>query len=183
VGDLLLAVIGHAAGSRRSMTAPSGWTQVANTDRSNGKEVRIHAWYRIAASSEPSSYVFPLTGGAGTAISGGMFDVTGASPGTPINASGSQSNGGASNVVGSPSITTTLPSALLVFAGACNDGVGFIPPTGMAEQWDLATAGSGARVATEAATAGFPGPGATGIRTATASGSCRSVGLQIAVTP
>ena len=182
-GDLLVAVVAHGAGSRRSMTPPSGWTTVANTDRSNGKEVRIHAWYRVAGSSEPSSYAFTLTGGAGTAISGGIVDVSGADAPNPLNASGSQSNGAAATPVGSPSITTTLPSALLVFGGACNSGAGFTAPAGMAEQWDQATAGSGARVATTTAVAGFPGPGATGIRTATASSACRSVGLQIAITP
>jgi hypothetical protein len=72
---------------------------------------------------------------------------------------------------------------LLVFGGACNNASSFTPPSGMAEQWDRASSGAGARVATQAATEGFPGPGATGVRTATASSSCRSVGVQIAVTP
>ena len=182
-GDLLLAVVGHGVGSRRNLTPPTGWTAVPNTDRANGKEVRIHAWYKVAGSSEPPSYTFTLTGGAATAISGGMLDVSGANSANPINASGSQSNGSLSTSVGSPSITTTLPSALLVFGGACNNGSTFTPPTGMAEQWDRGTGGSGARVATETATAGFPNPGATGIRTAAASSPCRSVGIQLAIRP
>ena len=46
-----------------------------NADRANQRLVRIHAWYRIAGSSEPASYTFTLTGGAGVDISGGMLDV------------------------------------------------------------------------------------------------------------
>jgi len=102
---------------------------------------------------------------------------------TSINASGSQSGGTSSTSVSAPSITTTAPSALLVFGGACNNASSFTPPSGMTEQWDRASSGAGARVATETAIEGFPGPGATGIRTATASSSCRSVGVQIAVRP
>jgi MSHA biogenesis protein MshQ len=174
-------VIGHRGGSRRSMTPPSGWAAVPGTDRSNAKEIRIHAWFKVAGASEPASYTFTLTGGAGVDISGGVFAVSGAGP-SPINASGGQSNGGASSAVSAPSITTTAPSALLVFGGACNNASSFTPPTGMTEQWDRATTGSGA-VATETATANFPDAGATGIRTATASAACRSAGIQVAVTP
>jgi hypothetical protein len=179
-GDLLLAVVAHQAGNRRNMTAPTGWTAVPNTDRSNAKEVRIHAWFKIAGSNEPPSYTFTLTGAAGVDISGGLLDVSGAGS---LNASGSQSGGTSSTSVSAPSITTTAPSALLVFGGACNNASSFTPPSGMTEQWDRSSSGSGARVATQTATEGFPGPGATGIRTATASSSCRSVGVQIAVTP
>jgi hypothetical protein len=181
-GDLLLAVVAHQEGGRRDMTPPAGWTDVPNTDRSNAKAVRIHAWYRIAGSSEPSTYTFTLTGGSGTDISGGMLDVSGASSSTPINASGSQSGGGATTSVSAPSITTTAPSALLIFGGACNNASSFTPPAGMTEQWDRASSGS-EPVANETATIGFPNPGATGIRTATASSACRSVGVQIAVAP
>ena len=163
------------------MTPPGNWTAVPSTDRANSKDVRIHAWFKVAGSSEPSSYTFTLTGGAGTDISGGLLAVSGAGA-SPINASGSQSNGGQSLSVSAPSITTTAPNALLVFGGACNNTSSFTAPAGMSEQWDRATTGSAA-VATETAAAGFANPGATGTRTATASGPCRSVGIHVAVSP
>ena len=162
------------------MTPPSGWTAVPSTDRANSKWVRIHAWFKVAGASEPSSYTFALTGGSAD-ISGGLLAVSGAGS-SPINASGSQTNGGQSSSVSAPSITTTVPSALLVFGGACNAASSFTAPAGMSEQWDRASTGSPA-VATETATAGFPNPGATGTRAATASPSCRSVGLQVAIAP
>ena len=172
-------VVAHQGGSRRNVTPPSGWTAVAGTDRANSKDVRIHAWFKVTGSSEPSSYTFTLTGGSGVDLSGGLLDVSGAGS-SPINASASQSNGGPSTSVSAPSITTTAPNALLVFGGACNDGSSFTAPAGMSEQWDVATTGTAA-VGTETATAGFANPGATGTRTAIASGSCRSVGVQVAI--
>jgi hypothetical protein len=182
-GDLLLAVVGHEAGSRRNMVPPSGWTAVGNADRANAKEVRIHAWYRLAGSNEPSSYTFALTGGAGTDISGGILDLSGTSSTAPINASGSQGNGSAAVSVSAPSITTTVPNALLIFGGACNNDSAFTPPSGMTEQWDRASTGSTGRVGTDVATGALPNAGATGTRTATASTACRSVGIDIAVAP
>ena len=71
-------MVGHQSGNRRNMAPPTGWTAVPNTDRANDKEVRIHAWYKIAGSSEPPSYTFTLTGGAGVDIAGGLLDVSGA---------------------------------------------------------------------------------------------------------
>jgi hypothetical protein len=174
-------VVGHQLGNRRNLTPPAGWSAVPNTDRANNKAVRIHAWYTIAGSSEPPSYTFTLTGGAGTDIAGGILAVSGAGS-TPINASGGQSNGGPSTSVGAPSITTTVPNALLVYGGSCSEAATFTAPTGMSEQWDRSTAGAAA-VATETATAGFPTPGATGLRTATVSTACRSAGIQVAIAP
>jgi hypothetical protein len=179
----MLAVVGHQSGNRRSIAPPTGWTVVPNSDRANSKDVRIHAWYRLAGPSEPSSYTFTLTGGAGTDISGGILDVFGVRATAPINASGSQSNGSATTSVSAPSITTTTPSTLLVFGGACNNASTFAPPSTMTERWDRATTGSSARVATEVATGDFASPGATGVRSATASTACRSVGVQIAIAP
>jgi hypothetical protein len=155
---------------------------VPNGDSWNGKNVRLHAWYRIAGAGEPSSYAFSLTGGAGVDIAGGIVDVSGASATTPINASDSQGNGGPQSAVTAPSISTTAANTLLLFGGACNAGVTFAAPVPMSEQWDVASSGS-ARVASEAASQQLSSLGSTGTRVATASSNCRSVGLSIAIAP
>lgn len=175
-------MISHAAANRRNLSAPAGWTAVPNADAANAKNVRIHAWYRLAGTSEPSSYTFALTGGAGVDIAGGIVDVAGASPTAPINASNSQSNGGYQTAVTAPSISTTVGNTLLLFGGACNAGAVFTPPGPMTEQWDVASGGS-LPIASEAASQPLGSVGATGTRVATASTSCRSVGLSIAVAP
>jgi hypothetical protein len=175
-------VVAHQAGNKRNLTAPAGWTTVSNTDTSNGKFVRIHSWFRLAGASEPSSYTFTLTGGLGVDIAGGIADVAGASTAAPINASGSQSNGGPQSSVPAPSVSPTVANTLLLFGGACNTGASFAPPGPMTEQWDLASSG-GAQVSSETAAQQLGSTGATGTRTAIASTSCRSVGLSIAVAP
>ena len=181
-GDLLIAVIAHQVGQYRDMTAPSGFTPIPSTDWADGNNARIHSWYKLAGPVEPSSYTFPLTGGSGQDISGGMLDVSGASQAAPINASGGQSNGPVASIfVTAPSITTSLANTLLVFGGACANNYTYTPPRGMTELWDRGTTSATAKVSTEAATVALPGPGPTGTSTATVSSSCRSVAIQIAV--
>jgi hypothetical protein len=166
------------------MSAPAGWSLVPNSDWADGNNARIHAWYRLAGPAEPSSYVFQLTGGSGQDISGGILAISGASQTTPINASNGQSNGpGASIPVTAPSVTTTLANTLLVFGGGCANSYTFTPPPGMAEQWDRGSTSSNGKVSTETATQPIASVGATGIRVATLSNSCRNVAINIAVAP
>jgi hypothetical protein len=166
------------------MTAPAGWTPVPNTDWADGNNARIHSWYKLAGSGEPSSYTFLLTGGSGQDISGGVLAVTGASGATPINASGGQSNGpGATVSVTAPSITTSLANTLLVFGGACANTYTYTPPPGMIELWDRGTTSANSKVSTEAATEAIGSAGVTGIRVATLSSSCKNVAINIAIGP
>jgi len=182
-GDLLAAVISHQSGNNRSMTAPAGWTAIPGTDVWEGSNTHVHGWYRVAGASEPASYTFTLTGGDGRDTAGGIIAISGANQTTPINASAGQSNGGnASTSVPAPSITTTVPNALLIYAGTGASAATYIPPGNMAEQFDRATSGT-YRVSIETATQALANSGATGTRTALASTSVRSIGLMFAVRP
>ena len=182
-GDLLVAFAANMNGASRNMTAPAGWTAVPNTEVFNGTGVRTHSWYHVAGASEPSSYVFTETGGSAYDMSGGIAAITGASPSAPINASAAQSNGTtASTSVNAPSVTTTVGNSLLLYGGACNVSITFTPPVSMIERWDLASTGT-YRVTTELASQPLPAAGATGIKTAIASGACFSAGASIAIAP
>jgi hypothetical protein len=180
---VLVAILGHQNGVNRNLTPPAGWTLVPNTDFMDGTNVRIKAFYKVAGPLEPSSYNFTLNGGTGADIAGGMMAVSNASVAAPINASNGQNNApsGATKNVTAPSITTTVPNTLLVFGGACNVIATFTPPLGMIEQWDRSTSGA-YKVSIEAATQ-YPALGATGIRVATASTTCRTLGMSIAIAP
>jgi hypothetical protein len=180
-GDLLLAFAANMNGQNRNMAAAAGWTAVPNTEVFNGTGVRTHAWYRFAGSSEPSSYSFTMTGGSGYDMSGGIASIIGVATAAPINASAAQQNGSTSSTsVTAPSVTTTLANTLLLFGGACNVAITYTPPVGMTERWDIASGGT-YRVATELAAQALPAAGATGTRTATASGTCFSAGVDIAL--
>jgi hypothetical protein len=181
-GELLVSVVSHQVGQHRNMTPPAGWTAVPNTDWADGNNARIHAWYKVATAFEPASHTFTLTGGSGQDISGGILAIQGANTATPINASNGQANQSSSTQVKAPSITTTLDSTLLVFGGSCSAARTYTPPAGMTEHWDSSSSGT-YKVSTEVATAPQAAAGPTGQRIATASSSCRSVGITVAVTP
>jgi hypothetical protein len=178
-GDLLLAVISHQSGAAASMVPPTGWTAVPNTDYSDGNNARIHAWYKFAGASEPSSYTFTMSGSS-QAIAGGMLAITGAS-GTPINASGGQVTSTNSLYLTAPSITTTAAKTLLVYGGAINTPLFITPPAFMRERFDVGTTGT-YNVETEVATQAVTTAGATGVRTAYVSNSgARGAAILIAV--
>jgi hypothetical protein len=180
-GSLLLAVVAHQGGSAKTMTPPSGWTAVPNTDWFEGTNARIRAWYRWAGASEPASYTFTQSGTSGYDMSGGIMAIGDASTQAPINASGGQSNGSTgSTLVSAPSVTTSLPGTLLVFGGACNVIASFQPPAGMTEIWEAASSGQ-YKVSLETAWQHLAASGATGTRVATASTSCRSVAINVAI--
>ena len=81
-----------------------------------------------------------------------------------------------------PSITTTLPNTLLIFAGSGSTAATYTPPGNMTERFDRTTSGT-YKVSIEAATQALASSGATGTRTALASTSVRSVTVMIAVRP
>ena len=181
-GDVLLAVVAHQGGSVKNMTPPSGWTAVPNTDWFESTNARIHSWYKVAGTLEPTSYTFALVGSADD-MSGGILAIGGANMAAPIDASGGQSNGSTSQIpVTAPSITTTSPADLLVFGGACAGSNTFTPPVGMAERWDAASSGT-YKVSTEAATQLLSSAGPTGTRAASGASACRSVAINVAIAP
>ena len=182
-GDVLIAIVAHQNGVNRNLVPPSGWTAVPSTDWSDGTNARIRSFFKVAGPLEPPSYTFTFASGAGQDMSGGILAVLGGSPTAPVNASNGQNNGsvGSKNVT-APSISTTVANTLLVFGGACNVSASFTPPVGMTEHWDIASSGT-YKVATEAASQPLGALGATGIRVATASTSCRSVAVSIAIAP
>jgi hypothetical protein len=179
--DLLLAVVAHQGGSAKNMTAPAGWTEIPGTNVYQGTNARIHAWYRFAGAAEPDSYAFTLTGG-GDDMAGGIMAIQSARAPSPVDVAAGQANATSTRSVTAPSVTTTVPNTLLVFGGACSSQVTFAPPTGMGEQWDVATSGP-FRVSIEAAVQSLATAQATGARVATASASCRSVAIDLAVAP
>jgi MSHA biogenesis protein MshQ len=167
----------------RNLLPPSGWTLMPNSDWTDGNNVRIRSYYKLAGPLEPPSYTFAFASGAGQDMSGGILAVIGARSTGPIDASNGQFNGTTSSKnVTAPSITTTVANTLLVFGGACNVIASFTPPAGMTEHWDASSSGT-YKVSTEAASQALGPFGPTGVRIATASTSCRSLAVSIAVAP
>ncbi len=179
-GDLLLATIGHQGGSGSTLTPPAGWTAVPGADASDGTNVRMRAFYRIATASEPASYQFNLSNGM--SLAGGIASITGAHPTSPINAAAGRVTSSNSTAITAPSLTTTVANTRVIYAGGINSPGVFDPPTGMSEHWDVTTSGA-YNVATEFASAGQAAAGATGTKTANLAQSARGAALLIAIAP
>lgn len=113
-GDLMIAVLHcNAALNPNSLTAPSGWTQIASNFSENGN-FAVHSWigWRIA-SSEPASYQWTI-GSDGRDDHGWIFRVTGHDAVSPIDVTGTFTSNNPLNPV-APSITTASANALAVW--------------------------------------------------------------------
>jgi len=181
-GDLMVALVAHQGGETLSVTPPEGWTPIQETDVAEGTNAGLHAWYRVAGGSEPSSYKFVLNGGSEQAIAGGILAVEDAAMGAPVHASAGQSNSASSTAVPAPPIVTSKPDSLLLYAAAANVHATFAPPPGMTEQWDRA-AGRQYKIALEVATQDRVSSGASLSPSAFLSTSGTSVAAVIAIAP
>lgn len=109
-GDVMVATVG--ASGTGALSAPSGWTQIADTTTQTA--LRQTSYYRVAGSSEPASYTFSL--GSSRTASGGIVAYRGVNATTPIDASAS-ATGAAGNGV-APSVPTTAPNERIVLGGS-----------------------------------------------------------------
>jgi putative Ig domain-containing protein len=175
-GDLLLAAIDVR--QVPTITAPAGWTAV-RTD-TNGTSIRQAVYYRIASSSEPSSYrwTFSTTQSAAAVI----LAYRGATSTSTIDASSGRTNASSTSIVAN-GVTTSAPNTLLVgiFGGNSNPSVN--PPTGMLEEAEARQSSGQNKIVLEVADAIVPTAGATGTRTASAGAPVVSIGQLIAIRP
>ena len=164
-GDLLLAFVALPAADTVS-AAPSGWTQLAAVDTGGATaNIEAHAYWRLAAGGDPSSWTWTFSGSAdATALIVAYQD---ASTGGPIDVSASSSADPGDTTIEAPSVTTTHTADLLVTGYAVSDQVAasFTPPSGMTERADF----QNGRTALGLADVVLGATGATGTKTATVS--------------
>lgn len=172
-GDLLLAGITTEGGS--GVTAPGGWTNLYG-----GLQA---VFYKIAA-SESGSYTF--TGGSGAGTGGFIARITGVDGTSPINASNSGS-GGPSTAYSISGITTTVANCLLIQTIFVANGARTITagpavannnPT-----WTNTVSADDGTAKVFEYDGSYPTAGATGVATATFSGSTGWFGGIIAISP
>jgi hypothetical protein len=115
-GDVLYAFI-TKSDDVGAIVTPTGWTQLGQFITSNGDDFTTGLWRRVVtdASSEPLSERFTHTDTTAEAMSGYIVTVRGANPTTPEDAPVVHTDGIDNRIPRSPSITTTSPSALVLF--------------------------------------------------------------------
>ena len=138
-GDLLVASL-YVDDSSLTITAPAGWTTLADLGGGVGGAFRATWFYKLAGAAEPPSYLFVL-GGSPDTSSGGMVDYRGVAA-APIDVSTTATFAASSFVA--QSITTTRANDMLLamFINESTTGnVGWTAPTGMATAVDLTNIG------------------------------------------
>lgn len=133
--DVLVAGIGGASASSESWTPPSGWTLIRQTNNSSTIDANLGTFYKVAGSSEPSSYTW--TGGNNAAHIAWIMRFDGADTSTPVDVSG-ENTGNSTDPV-APSITTTQDNVIKIACCAQVNSTSqtYTPPSGYTERSDL----------------------------------------------
>lgn len=136
-GDVMVATIA-ARPSSITVTAPSGWTLVRQVVQSSGSTLSLQTYYKVATSSEPSSYTWTMSTSGFVGASGGILSLSGADTSNPVDAESGQANASSTSQA-APSVTTTQSNSMLITAHAIDSSVTWTAPTGMTEAVDTAS--------------------------------------------
>ena len=175
-GDLLVTVLdvrGPAA-----VTAPAGWV-LARQDVA-GSGVRQVTYYRIAGGSEPASYLWRLSAGRGASAVSAAYG--GVDPTNPILVGSGLASVNTTSIT-APSVTTSVPGALLVGGFGIVNTSALSTPSGMVRHGYVGMNLTPNKVATLLADQVVAVPGATGDRVSTAGAAAANVGQLIAFRP
>ncbi len=156
-----------------TITPPGGWTLV----RSDTKDGTRSSLYSKIAASEGANWTFSISPSSptiGEVVVYYNVDTT-----TPVEANNGQTNASSTSVT-APSVTTLTDGAHLVFFGSADFATPtFTPPASFTERVDS----SQTQIALTVADLVQASAGASGSKTATASGAVESIGQLIALRP
>jgi hypothetical protein len=184
-GDVLIAAhICDNDGSLSQMSGPSGWTLLGQYDHGSSQTPRLKIWGKIATASEPTSYTFPDSTDAHSAV--GIVRITGQDPAgavvvSPVFAGSSSS----SNYHTAPSVNG-VPGGLLVtvHAGETSGTTRsyFGSPQDMTERVDVAPSDTG-QIVLGMYTQELTAATSTGAKTAICTGSVEWVAASLVIAP
>lgn len=173
--DILIASI-TIRPDTSTIATPSGWSLIRTLIQTNNRESRLAIYYHIVSSYEPSSYSWEITkhGGSSTdGISGGIIAFRGVDILSPIDVEdGSTTSSSTSH--STPSVTTTVANTMLVTSHEYTSSEWWTPPSGMIEAVNERSENGGSGISLEMNYQLQASIGATGIKTADASGSSDS---------
>lgn len=175
-GEVLVATVDYRGTS--SLTAPSGWTLLGR--QSTGSAATKATFYRVAGSSEPSSWTWRF--GAKPAAVGTILVYSGVDPDDPVEAFAGQANDKSAQIT-SPSVTTTTPGAVVIALAGQARSAQITPPAGMAERSEVRSGAVSYPMTAETADRVVAVAGATGPATATSTTSGPSIGHTVALRP
>jgi alpha-tubulin suppressor-like RCC1 family protein len=161
-----------------------GWVQV---NYSNNGTITKHTFYRVLTATPPSSYTFSIENGTSPVTakaSGGIIAYSGVDTSNPIHTQAIQAYA-SSTTSSAPSITTTIPNAMVVALYGTATGTTSTQGSGMTERYDDASTSNGATSRTTSAgqDAVQASAGVSGIKTMTMASGAAHIGHTIALTP
>lgn len=127
-GDLLIAYTMGIMATPGTVSAESGWTQILQT---SGLTQHQSVWWKVAGSSEPSTYTFTSTQTV-SQRSGGIYRITGMHPSTPIGVNALNSGTSNTSAVGS-AVTAADNDSLLLLGIFAQSNVTIGDVTGMTQ--------------------------------------------------
>ncbi|MFA6465870.1 MAG: LamG-like jellyroll fold domain-containing protein, partial [Desulfurivibrionaceae bacterium] len=151
-----------------SSSGGNNWTLIRSDTASNGNMGTLATYYKIAGTSEPSSYTFTFSA-ATTGAVGSILAFSGVDTTSPIDQQNGQRTPNSVDHT-APSVTTTSSGDMLVTAHAYASSRSWTPPPGMTEQVDIASTTGAGGIALEVNTEPQATAAVTGPRTATAAG-------------
>ena len=168
-GDVMIAAIAFRP-YNATLTAPSGWTLVRQTNQSATNNSAQAIYRKVAGGSEPASYTWtqgswPSPVGA----AGGIMTFYGIDTTTPVNVENGQATPNALTH-STPSVTTTVNNTIVVTAHSYSTCPTYwTPPSGMTEAVEAVSDSPYYQlgVSLEMNYVTQPSAGATGIKTAT----------------
>ncbi|MEM6570220.1 MAG: Ig-like domain-containing protein [Planctomycetota bacterium] len=171
-GNTLVAAIAIRPSSA-VITPPAGWTLIRRTDSTTAVLSSLLTYRRVAEAGEPATHRWSFTASSGSA--GAIVAFRAVESTAPVDADGGQETASAL-AHAAPSVTTTSARAMLLTAHSYASAGTWTPPAGMTEVADVASlvpddaVGISLSVNVELLTVA----GATGARSATASGNADS---------
>ena len=127
-GDVMVANITlHNGSGGVFYPSLSGWTAIGSgvNFEGSGANHRFELFYRVAGSSEPSSYTFALNGTA-DGVEGAIVAYSGVNNTTPLDATGTYSTGSGSSISASAITTASANAAVLLSVASFESGDGGI---------------------------------------------------------
>ncbi|MEK7795238.1 MAG: DUF6701 domain-containing protein, partial [Candidatus Hydrogenedentota bacterium] len=168
--DVMIASIGFQP-STLTITPPAGWTSIRRTVNAAGTANTLETFRRTAIAGEPAVHRFVFSA-AVTAAVGGIQSFAGVDTTLPVDVENGQSTASALTHA-TPSVTTTVAGTMIVTAHTFASSRTWTPPAGMVESADRAnlTVPNAAGQSIELNRVDQGPIGATGVKTATASGN------------
>ncbi|HLF22332.1 MAG TPA: DUF6701 domain-containing protein [Burkholderiales bacterium] len=169
-GDVMIAAIGFQP-SALTIAPPAGWTSIRRTANAAGTANTLETFQRIAVAGEPAVHRFVFSAAA-TAAVGGIQSFAGVDTTTPVDVENGRTTASAVTHA-TPSVTTTVAGTMIVTAHTFSSSRTWTPPAGMIESADRAnlTVPNAAGQSIELNRVEQGPIGATGVKTATASGN------------